>query len=131
MFTNMSINMCLHFSTFKVIVVLSGLNKHKCVIFNNKLCRIVLIRYTIYTYTRSRIAVSYTHLDVYKRQTADRLHNISSLFCALIIDVTAPCCSLIKKLFHFINDSLWHSLFSVSYTHLDVYKRQVVQKIVV
>lgn len=45
--------------------------------------------------------------------TADQLDNIPSLFCALIVDVIVLSCSLIKKLFHLINDSWWHSLFRV------------------
>ena len=59
------------------------------------------------------LAVSYTHLDVYKRQiiraAARTVHLI--IFHKQIL-------SLFRKVFPFI---------PVSYTHLDVYKRQVQQ----
>ena len=61
-------------------------------------------------------AVSYTHLDVYKRQVLPRLGSAFILFTSLIASTvsafgTSP---LISK-----------GILSVSYTHLDVYKRQV------
>ena len=51
------------------------------------------------------IAVSYTHLDVYKRQTLDRpvLEVIDGALSAVLRD---------------------YEVSTVSYTHLDVYKRQ-------
>ena len=50
---------------------------------------------------RGLMAVSYTHLDVYKRQIYT---------CACDYDTCAFDC--------------WQRVSSVSYTHLDVYKRQ-------
>ena len=53
----------------------------------------------------SRIAVSYTHLDVYKRQ--ERMMDAAF--------------SSIEGL---TGNKLWSEAGTVSYTHLDVYKRQ-------
>ena len=52
-------------------------------------------------------AVSYTHLDVYKRQTYSR-------FCCRFDGMCSFRCSKVSFLF----------CTAVSYTHLDVYKRQ-------
>ena len=52
-----------------------------------------------------RIPVSYTHLDVYKRQQLDRAYRYST-YCS---DIGITFKSRVRP---------------VSYTHLDVYKRQ-------
>ena len=64
-----------------------------------------------------RVTVSYTHLDVYKRQE-DRLYHIDP--------ETAP---IVQEIFTRYADGepaekIAASLNAVSYTHLDVYKRQ-------
>ena len=56
-------------------------------------------------------AVSYTHLDVYKRQIVARFEFTRTLFPAFQIDFIQA---------HRNRDTV----FPVSYTHLDVYKRQ-------
>ena len=75
------------------------------------------------------IAVSYTHLDVYKRQEVETApwanHNKEGVWLAR----TMLCHQVLKQLFPpsivvKANDFLW-CYMSVSYTHLDVYKRQV------
>ena len=63
------------------------------------------------------IAVSYTHLDVYKRQglhLADQIH-------ALLIRQWAE---LVQKAFRRFFRCRVRRIAPVSYTHLDVYKRQ-------
>ena len=72
------------------------------------------------------IAVSYTHLDVYKRQSTD---------CGMI-DINAPSLGIrphnIRNTAPDASAILLTTLViatrptSVSYTHLDVYKRQVI-----
>ena len=60
-------------------------------------------------------AVSYTHLDVYKRQILlrqDIISNIENYLC------------LVRSAETLVNDSK-KSAVAVSYTHLDVYKRQI------
>ena len=68
------------------------------------------------------IPVSYTHLDVYKRQVMD-----ASMASLLFCNKFAP---LIQ--YFGVNGTKMHSwagavepVYTVSYTHLDVYKRQV------
>ena len=61
--------------------------------------------------------VSYTHLDVYKRQ--DEMNMIISLYAQ-----TCGVPQVITKVGHMENNSMQDSLGPVSYTHLDVYKRQ-------
>ena len=58
--------------------------------------------------------VSYTHLDVYKRQVYVTAQ-INGVTATLMIDTGA-------------NVSLMDSTEPVSYTHLDVYKRQLLNK---
>ena len=73
--------------------------------------------------SRSLEAVSYTHLDVYKRQEQDYVE-------ALALQEVAH--TLVERFFHVISTSepycgqarSWLYMESVSYTHLDVYKRQ-------
>ena len=62
-----------------------------------------------------RIAVSYTHLDVYKRQALARKLNFDLLDVDSYIEDKAGCS--IKQIFADKGEA-------VSYTHLDVYKRQ-------
>ena len=57
-------------------------------------------------------AVSYTHLDVYKRQVQDLGHFL------LLYEIHLP--DRTCQIFWILH----HPLFPVSYTHLDVYKRQ-------
>ena len=70
-------------------------------------------------YIRYSIPVSYTHLDVYKRQThysTDRTD---------IDDFSSSCLAHIRQ-HHFahVHYAEEISIHPVSYTHLDVYKRQ-------
>ena len=58
-------------------------------------------------YMRSNITVSYTHLDVYKRQGIEKLYKT------------------VDTLREF--DPKYINITTVSYTHLDVYKRQVLK----
>ena len=58
------------------------------------------------------IAVSYTHLDVYKRQVLLRPGKAFIIF-------RRPLLAEIQKI-----DGLVDGIDAVSYTHLDVYKRQ-------
>ena len=57
--------------------------------------------------------VSYTHLDVYKRQT--RTRRLAAAYIALAAAVAVL----------FALNLFWGSVSPVSYTHLDVYKRQL------
>ena len=54
------------------------------------------------------MTVSYTHLDVYKRQIPMYPYNQKCL----------------KELKYSLTRQIWNRYTSVSYTHLDVYKRQ-------
>ena len=65
----------------------------------------------------SQEAVSYTHLDVYKRQLMIRSSN----------DIIRD---LLRYHVDFARDGLGNLAFTraVSYTHLDVYKRQIIQE---
>ena len=54
--------------------------------------------------------VSYTHLDVYKRQQYKFVNKLNDTYKGVDIDV---------------DDEGSYYLNAVSYTHLDVYKRQV------
>ena len=77
-------------------------------------------------------AVSYTHLDVYKRQSLERVEVLKGANAMLYGNV-APggIINLITKKprFNFggsvaLNGGSWNTYKPVSYTHLDVYKRQ-------
>ena len=61
-------------------------------------------------------AVSYTHLDVYKRQTSGNIGKISSVLSTDMVFIEEVSMSTIGNMM---------SYMPVSYTHLDVYKRQV------
>ena len=61
--------------------------------------------------------VSYTHLDVYKRQVVNLVYSDVVAIRAFI----SPCSGLIPSAATAVNASI----IAVSYTHLDVYKRQV------
>ena len=65
--------------------------------------------------TTKIIAVSYTHLDVYKRQVLSfDVGNLYVQVCKLFIDLQVI----------FRHFPWWSIVTAVSYTHLDVYKRQ-------
>ena len=70
-------------------------------------------------------SVSYTHLDVYKRQ--EYIKELNEL--AHQEDTTRPTTSASNQMgdLNFITDAIAWNRYdgSVSYTHLDVYKRQV------
>ena len=63
---------------------------------------------------RSLAAVSYTHLDVYKRQGAGRM----------MAGLRTPTCMMLSMVCCMSSSSV--TLKAVSYTHLDVYKRQFI-----
>ena len=68
-------------------------------------------------------SVSYTHLDVYKRQTVDVLF----IHMGGNKELVLPASELQSKLIPQLVRVLWCDftrLKAVSYTHLDVYKRQ-------
>ena len=68
--------------------------------------------------------VSYTHLDVYKRQaSASGYHHINNL-CIQSILVYLRLHIRIYRLFNIICTLSVKTMKPVSYTHLDVYKRQ-------
>ena len=67
------------------------------------------------------LPVSYTHLDVYKRQERNESAAICLLFCKWRFAID---CILEDKLQHCQNAKYKDSIKPVSYTHLDVYKRQ-------
>ena len=61
------------------------------------------------------VTVSYTHLDVYKRQAHIFVHVIVQLVLVLYFAHVAVAKYRVE----------WITIHAVSYTHLDVYKRQV------
>ena len=70
--------------------------------------------------------VSYTHLDVYKRQR--QVQAVSRDMMALAaVKAVSQNASMIS-LFNSVAKSL-DTTMTVSYTHLDVYKRQMLQKV--
>ena len=90
----------------------------------------VLKSYSISIYSP---AVSYTHLDVYKRQSSNRVkspRSFSNLFVLFPLQLTnytvhmTFLCGSRIFLCELAVDSLFHYLAAVSYTHLVVYKRQ-------
>ena len=68
-------------------------------------------------------AVSYTHLDVYKRQII-RLISIFHIKTIKIIFIMY----ILRMLQLFLIQCVLHQNIPVSYTHLDVYKRQVLHQ---
>ena len=66
--------------------------------------------------------VSYTHLDVYKRQLV-HLYNkeLKSFGCIYLLFVTTIHSIVLSKM---VADHSYSDFYPVSYTHLDVYKRQ-------
>ena len=68
--------------------------------------------------SRTVIAVSYTHLDVYKRQILDHQHTDFLELLAQLLDVIADNAVID------VHIALVVEHIAVSYTHLDVYKRQ-------
>ena len=69
-----------------------------------------------------KIPVSYTHLDVYKRQDWDAFG--AMLLVAACHTYEEPVPPTVEKDWDFGEHPLIARLASVSYTHLDVYKRQ-------
>ena len=67
---------------------------------------------------RSIIAVSYTHLDVYKRQAYTYHSDLSDYL------KTIERYALMNTLPIRVSANKIYTYFPVSYTHLDVYKRQ-------
>ena len=65
----------------------------------------------------SALPVSYTHLDVYKRQTVFR--------APIVVKGIEPCVKNWKKPITIARHAYGDVYKAVSYTHLDVYKRQV------
>ena len=66
--------------------------------------------------------VSYTHLDVYKRQDKDIVAKVVGNSEMLPPDVAPG--SLVTTTYSQVEDEIG-DLATVSYTHLDVYKRQI------
>ena len=66
---------------------------------------------------KSAVPVSYTHLDVYKRQVMKHIRPEACKFKHLVV------CDFIQ-LFCVLANTRIGSIDPVSYTHLDVYKRQ-------
>ena len=78
------------------------------------------------------IPVSYTHLDVYKRQGQNYLRSLIALgFQAFLIIVCVAIYAVLVQSIATESDiimAIWSCVgytVPVSYTHLDVYKRQV------
>ena len=67
-------------------------------------------------------AVSYTHLDVYKRQSLLFLSIVKSLVTVLLINYLMQL-KCRKMMIYNIQENI--RIIPVSYTHLDLYKRQV------
>ena len=75
------------------------------------------------TYYKNRInSVSYTHLDVYKRQVYANIGNLSDVGAVLQND--AGGIGLFRSEFLYLESETFPTEEPVSYTHLDVYKRQ-------
>ena len=66
--------------------------------------------------------VSYTHLDVYKRQVSAISPRIPANCLICWLEPRAPESAIMKMLLYL--SSPVRSAVAVSYTHLDVYKRQ-------
>ena len=64
--------------------------------------------------------VSYTHLDVYKRQVYYRDKEISTMKEKELSKIRAKDFGFVFQQTHLVSN-----LTPVSYTHLDVYKRQI------
>ena len=67
------------------------------------------------------IAVSYTHLDVYKRQ---QLYKDAVKLLDRLVEMKAEYCKAVYGFFPANGDGDNIRVGAVSYTHLDVYKRQ-------
>ena len=73
-------------------------------------------------------AVSYTHLDVYKRQVWNlsfRFINVQPPFFVYQCDS----CAIIAPVFQPLQAFYENRVSTVSYTHLDVYKRQAIRQV--
>ena len=106
-------------------------DQHRLTMFESKIQRMILAMYvnTVnnnFNHTRCLTAVSYTHLDVYKRQATQILVDFQ-------MSRTASSVGHTRVLIQMVHD---HSsdvekirpsvkIAAVSYTHLDVYKRQI------
>ena len=75
-------------------------------------------------------AVSYTHLDVYKRQCQVHTHFFFRVGCAIFLSLlfydkeTFPQVDMAVSYTHLPGSLALRKPDPVSYTHLDVYKRQ-------
>ena len=69
--------------------------------------------------------VSYTHLDVYKRQILNIPYVLIGLYATKLAEAwrLAEGTEMSEKLLHLMDGFL-----AVSYTHLDVYKRQALKR---
>ena len=79
-------------------------------------------------FCRYIIPVSYTHLDVYKRQLLYHAYvylEVLILACTIYILAPLTLSTNMNEVGNLpINCVFLHSHYPVSYTHLDVYKRQ-------
>ena len=79
------------------------------------------------------VSVSYTHLDVYKRQMPDSVVSIGEgafCDCSGLTSITIPNDIINIDDYAFKGCIGLTSIIAVSYTHLDVYKRQTGRKTV-
>ena len=67
----------------------------------------------------SKTAVSYTHLDVYKRQSMECVPRHNTVDCPTLFWA-----AILGNEGDFPSEESFHTFIAVSYTHLDVYKRQ-------
>ena len=100
----------------------------------------IIIKNNVISMIIAVCTVSYTHLDVYKRQVYDIvLSKTNSNFHGRISGVIQASCNLSETFGIYIGGVLlglkcyWLffgvSIIYVSYTHLDVYKRQVISRL--
>ena len=77
-------------------------------------------------FSKHFMAVSYTHLDVYKRQIAGTIRNaVNQMQLVNDWEQKKATGDVVKKQEGMTVTSQEESMIPVSYTHLDVYKRQV------
>ena len=71
--------------------------------------------------------VSYTHLDVYKRQSRNNAYRAFSLLCSFSNLISASGKRMVSLYTSMTTELFMPLRNTVSYTHLDVYKRQAVK----